>query len=339
MRGLDLIQAGLCDAVKLFIKTEPHKQEKLETGRYRLISNVSLVDQVVERLLNSPINKAEIEWWDQCPSKPGIGFDEVGQRVVKMWLHKRLGEPVYESDVSGFDWSVHGEWLLWDAEFRAGQYTGPAEVLEFLRSALFIRAHCVAAKTFLCSDGMLCDMPECYGVQASGSYNTSSTNSRVRVAMRAMLDVVAGDTGRWSAVTSVERSSPFSLGHYNPIIAMGDDALEMGGEALKEEDPYGKLGIRVTLKGGVVTPLKEFEFCSFNWCAKRGVWAYPVGWAKSVMRLSGGPVADIEIRCGAVINELRHCPGGVHEYVEGVLRRLGWYVGKVPTGFQECEAS
>lgn len=347
MSGRELVEAGVCDVVKLFIKTEPHKRDKLDTGRYRLISNVSVVDQLIERLLNAPLNRCEIDNWQDIPSKPGIGFDVRSQLNVKLWLSKRAdcGHKVYESDVSGFDWSVHGEWLLWDAYYRGQAYLSEsAEALAFVRSALQLRAHCICAKVFLCSDGMLVDLPSCYGVQASGSYNTSSTNSRVRVAMRCLLDIMAGDTLAWCVPQFLKPARceivPFSVGRYCPVIAMGDDALESDGLCFyAHTNPYDQLGIKTTVTGRPVLQDTEFEFCSYIWCARRGVSAYPVNWAKSLMRLTGGPRDDLELRCSAVLNEFDPCPGGVRARSEAILRKLGWYGGRVPTGLQECEAS
>jgi len=44
----ELIQLGLCDPVRLFIKQEPHPFRKVRTGRLRLISSVSLSDHTLQ---------------------------------------------------------------------------------------------------------------------------------------------------------------------------------------------------------------------------------------------------------------------------------------------------
>jgi hypothetical protein len=73
-RAEDLVLGGYCSPVRLFVKKEPHSVKKFATTRWRLISNLDLVDQVIEKLLFNNQNKAEIRAWQTCPSKPGIGL-------------------------------------------------------------------------------------------------------------------------------------------------------------------------------------------------------------------------------------------------------------------------
>ena len=53
MPAEELVKAGLCDPIRVFVKNEPHSSKKLEEGRVRLIMSVSIVDQLVERVLCS----------------------------------------------------------------------------------------------------------------------------------------------------------------------------------------------------------------------------------------------------------------------------------------------
>ena len=74
MNYRDLLDNNLVDPVRLFVKQEPHPSRKFLTGKMRLISSVSIVDQLVERLFHSYINNKFIEQWVNIPSKPGIGL-------------------------------------------------------------------------------------------------------------------------------------------------------------------------------------------------------------------------------------------------------------------------
>lgn len=102
---LRFMELNCCDPVRTFVKNEPHSITKLEQGRVRLISSVSLADQVIERLLSSPINNNEIYQWEGLPSMPGIGLttDEDFKRINR--LIQAIPEKT-QTDIKGWDWSV-----------------------------------------------------------------------------------------------------------------------------------------------------------------------------------------------------------------------------------------
>jgi hypothetical protein len=253
----DLIQLGLCDPVRLFVKNEPHKEAKTKAGRFRLIMSVSLVDQLVERLISSRQNRAEIMRWESIPSKPGIGLDDfsvatIWEQVAPVFKEGKL----METDISGFDWSVQ-EWeLRLDMEARVKLCSaGP-----LLTKVMMNRVYCTAHSVFSLSDGSLIEQLD-GGIQKSGSYNTSSTNSRIRV----MLAYMAG--------------SPW-------CIAMGDDSLEYYVPGSLEI--YSHLGHDI--KDHRVAS-QSFEFCSHQF--QEGV-AAPVNWSKTLYRLLSQPQSKID---------------------------------------------
>lgn len=49
MTPQQLMDYNLVDPVRLFVKNEPHASSKFKTGKMRLISSVSIVDQLIER--------------------------------------------------------------------------------------------------------------------------------------------------------------------------------------------------------------------------------------------------------------------------------------------------
>lgn len=178
-----LVRKGLCDPIKLFVKNEPHTQEKLDTGRVRLICSVSLVDQIIERLLFSPQNKVEIAHWDECPSKPGMGFSESQTDALFTQVETLVNETgCYPrcSDMSGWDWSVTEEDYEFDRDFRLSQCDDPDPTF---RLVVFWRFLCLSRSVLMFSDGrLIAQVPGFYGIMKSGSFNTSSSNSRIRVA-------------------------------------------------------------------------------------------------------------------------------------------------------------
>lgn len=287
----ELIRNGLCDPIRLFVKGEPHKQAKLDEGRYRLIMSVSLVDQLVARVLFQNQNKREIALWRAVPSKPGFGLstDEQVLDFVNC-LARQVGTTTSEvitnwkdyltpTDCSGFDWSV-ADWMLQDDMIVRNRLTIDLNpVTERLRSCWL---RCVSNSVLCLSDGTL--LAQTYpGVQKSGSYNTSSSNSRIRV-------MAAFHTGAaWA-------------------MAMGDDALESNPADLAA---YKRLGFKVEVSG-------QLEFCSHIFRAPD--LALPVNENKMIYKLIFGyepgsgnaeVVANYLAACFSVLNELRHDPASV----------------------------
>nr|ACF48393.1 P1 protein-P2 fusion protein [Beet western yellows virus] len=283
-----LVQQGLCDPIRVFVKGEPHKQSKLDEGRYRLIMSVSLVDQLVARVLFQNQNKREITLWRAVPSKPGFGLstdEQVAEFVQLLSAQVQVSPPqlinnwrqhLVATDCSGFDWSV-SDWLLEDdMEVRNRLTTDLNETTSKLRAAWL---KCISNSVLCLSDGTLLAQ-RVPGVQKSGSYNTSSSNSRIRV-------MAAFHCGaEWA-------------------MAMGDDALESVSTDLGK---YAALGFKVEESS-------KLEFCSHIF--EREDLAIPVNKAKMIYKLIHGyepECGNAEVlvnyltACFAILNELRSDP-------------------------------
>ncbi|CAR95877.1 hypothetical protein, partial [Wheat yellow dwarf virus-GPV] len=281
-----LVKENICDPIRLFVKQEPHKQSKLDEGRYRLIMSVSLVDQLVARVLFQRQNKSEIALWSAIPSKPGFGLSTEDQ-VQKFMdvLAGTVGTSAEEvcanwrnllvpTDCSGFDWSVSDWMLADDMEVRNRLTIDCNELTRHLR-AVWLQG---ISNSILClSDGTMLAQTR-PGVQKSGSYNTSSTNSRIRV----MAAYHCGAS--WA-------------------IAMGDDALEAPDSDLSR---YKSLGFKVEVSG-------ELEFCSH--ILKSPTLAIPVNANKMLYRLIHGynpecgnaeVISNYLNAACSVLHELRH---------------------------------
>nr|UYT09248.1 P1-P2 fusion protein [Grapevine polerovirus 1]UYT09255.1 P1-P2 fusion protein [Grapevine polerovirus 1] len=283
-----LVQEGLCDPIRLFVKGEPHKQAKLDEGRYRLIMSVSLVDQLVARVLFQDQNKTEIALWRAIPSKPGFGlssdsqaeeFVELIARTVGVSSQELVSswkDYVIPTDCSGFDWSV-ADWMLKDEMAVRNRLTiGCTPELERLRLNWL---HCLSNSVLCLSDGTLIAQ-EVPGVQKSGSYNTSSSNSRIRY-------MAARHCGASWAV------------------AMGDDALESINSDL---EGYRRLGFKVEVSD-------RLEFCSHVF--EQPNLAVPVNVNRMFYKLVYGynpgsgnleVVANYLNACISVLWEVRHDP-------------------------------
>lgn len=93
---------GKSDPLKVFVKQEPHKMAKIQEGRYRLISAVSLVDTMIDRILFRTM-------WAKALSKPlrtpsAVGWVPLsgGWRSIRQMLPGRT----VAIDKSAWDWTV-----------------------------------------------------------------------------------------------------------------------------------------------------------------------------------------------------------------------------------------
>lgn len=256
MDAEDLIRIGYRDPIYLFIKDEPHKEEKIKLGRYRLISSVSLIDNLVERVLFSTHNKWEIQNHQLLSNKPGMGLHDDGLKELYSWFTElEKNYPLCSSDISAWDWSVPG-WLMdLDTRYRK-HHSGGAHALLIERYMYGIQM-----KVFTTPHGLLIKQTT-PGIVASGTYNTSSSNSH----MRAMLAHIA------------RLRLGFEHGNGPYGAEMGDDAVEIFVPGLKEE--YTRLGF--TCKGVEQLPKGVFSFCSTFW---DGSWeGRPENWKRSLFR-------------------------------------------------------
>lgn len=231
-----LVARGFVDPVRLFVKQEPHPKRKINEGRFRLISSVSLIDQLVERVLFGPQNNQEIAQWRSCPSKPGMGLSlvEQAQSVWQDLKTKHCIHPAAEADISGFDWSVQDWELRLEAEMRI-ELGGFGQTLA---RATRNRFYCLANSVFQLTDGTLIAQGA-PGLMKSGSYCTSSSNSRIRCLMAKII------------------GSPW-------CIAMGDDSVE--GYVAGAKDLYRSLGHEckdyIACSASLSGELLEVGFCS-----------------------------------------------------------------------------
>lgn len=265
LNPVQLVKGGYCDPIRLFVKQEPHTRKKVEEGRFRLISSVSVVDQVVERLLFGPQNQLEITQWRSIPSKPGMGLS-LAEQASSIWhdlAYKHQQHPAAEADISGFDWSVQ-DWELWaDLEMRLELGGIKGNLAKICTS----RFYCFMNSVFQLSNGDLIAQGK-PGLMKSGSYCTSSTNSRIRCLMAEII------------------GAPW-------CIAMGDDSVE--GFVPDARDKYRALGHLckdyISCETSGSGALKRVNFCSHELTEKS---FFLTTWPKTLYRFLCNPMGDID---------------------------------------------
>jgi len=272
-----LVELGLCDPVRFFVKKEPHSAEKVAQRRLRLIASVSLVDQLVERTLFTLQNKAEIADYINTPSMPGLGLTDDAQlqqiwNLVSLLSGGDLSNAA-EADVSGFDWSVQAWELRLDGRMRIALMGAKTDSL--VARLINNRIKCVVNATFATSTGQLFKLA-IPGIQLSGSFNTSATNSRVRW----FLARLAGAS--WA-------------------IAMGDDCVEEftpGAVAV-----YERMGHKLKM---YTRCENSFSFCSHIFTKDV---AHPENGDKTLFRFLSQPLdADLPGKYHQMCTEMRNSP-------------------------------
>jgi hypothetical protein len=300
MSPSELVKENVCSPIRLFIKDEPHKNTKRSSGKLRLISGVAVDDQVLDRMVFGLQNVAEIQRWDSIPSKPGLGLDDTGLRILARGFAQMLERgSLQATDVSGWDWSVQS-WEMED-DCRVRQKLAGVEDGDMLHFLMRVRSYCAARKVFVLPDGTLVAQTR-PGIQPSGWYCTSSTNSRMRVIAR--MAVIGPDHPEADLIQ-----------------AMGDDAVEgaLDGDLLLRYEELGH-----TVKGAkLFTTVAGVEFCSHEFLPN-GL-AYPVNATKTLFRFfSHPPTSDQYLDWYAQLrNDLRNVPE-VDNIFEIALAHAEW---------------
>lgn len=93
------------DIIRLFVKREPTKVSKLEEGRVRLISSVSILPQVRGHCLFDASNDAYTRSWTDTPIKYGFSRGG-GHASLFARCFQNRGTKVLMADKSSWDWGM-----------------------------------------------------------------------------------------------------------------------------------------------------------------------------------------------------------------------------------------
>lgn len=273
LAATELVDRGYVDPVAVFVKNEPHKVSKIKEGRYRLISNCSIVDECIKRLVYGVQNDADK---DDCYSPNGSagGWDWTTDQAAKKCYDSLLSwlPQAATSDVSAWDWSLNSWLFTAELEVRRRLNGASAGSLWF-RVASNITI-CFGRSVYILSDGSAYVLQN-DGVQKSGDYNTTTSNGR----MRNLLSCLLG----------CENSK-----------SMGDDNVSTYVDGAVEKAL--EYGVRLTDYRKV--DLEEgFEFCSSIFNGSRAI---PLTCVKALYSL----LADFpsEEKLLIFLREFRHAP-------------------------------
>lgn len=159
------------DGIRIFVKHEPHKSSKLQEGRHRLISAVSLVDAMTDRIMFGWVQRAAIDSLGTHPM--ALGWSPIGGGA--RWITELFrGKSTRGLDMTAWDWTVPG-WLLLAMkdilkELAIGASDSWISWVDARWEALFRDAE------FVFGDGQTIRQPG-WGVMKSGCYLTILLNS------------------------------------------------------------------------------------------------------------------------------------------------------------------
>lgn len=238
LSAMELLYEGACDPIRVFIKNEPHLVAKVLEGRQRLISAVSLIDNLIERVLNTRQSHAEIDNWLTIPSKPGIGLtDDLAMMAFRKTVFDKIfdGKAAANSDMRGWDISVPEVLPRLYTRVKIGLFkrSGLLGDNSQLQRAYENRMYCFLNPMYCPSNGGLYRYTR-PGAVISGSYITSSGGSMMRV----IASKLAGADWQYT---------------------MGDDCVEEYVEGAFEK--YVAMGLRPKFYSKCV---EKFDFCSYD---------------------------------------------------------------------------
>lgn len=183
---LERVRNRECDPIRLFIKQEPHKLSKVEKQSWRLISAVSVMDQIIDHMLFDPMNKRMVD--EFLSIVPQIGWAP----LYLGWAN--MPATGIAMDKSGWDWSVR-PWLCEEVlELRCALCenltTEWKELAQWRYKCLFDQP------IFVTSSGHFLRQKE-PGVMKSGCVNTISDNSIMQDILNKVVEVETGLSSAW----------------------------------------------------------------------------------------------------------------------------------------------
>lgn len=183
------VMAGEYRAItRVFIKQEPHKKAKVESGRWRLIMASPLSVQIVWQMLFGIHNDREIEKSYYIPSQQGIKMVGGGwKQYLRSWQSLGLTCGV---DKSSWDWTAPYWAIKLDLQLRYRLMRGTRKQ-DWLELAGLMYRWMFEETTIMTSSGLLFRqvVP---GVMKSGCVNTISTNGHCQVFAHMAVCIGAG---------------------------------------------------------------------------------------------------------------------------------------------------
>lgn len=245
------------DDLKVFIKQEAHKEQKLKEGRLRLISAVSLIDTLVDRVLFGWLARNVLANVGRTPCLVGWSPVRGGWRKIQ---RRFRNEPVVCLDKSAWDWTVQGYLVdLWKEFLTELPVDPPLWWVQMVGARFRVLFD---SPTFRFEDGTRVQQGV-RGIMKSGCFLTIILNSVSQSMLHYLANMRCG-------------KDPL----LNQPLTIGDDTVQDGFDWLTEYvDQLTLLGVGV--KGAKIQNWVEFAGFAFT-----GETCYPAYWQKHLFNMS-----------------------------------------------------
>lgn len=253
--------------VRIFVKPEPHKIEKIQKGNLRLIWALPIEYQMLHRTFFGPSLAAELRNYRDTPTKVGMSWLYGGAHVIYHSIDDGSAK-IADEDKKGWDISASASEIGTDRDVRWRLCLNPNEVFKFGFDQCY---ETLLSSYLIFSDGTVLEQVE-PGIVRSGSLITISGNSRMQVILKVMY--------------CEEHCGGYDDGKHRAI-AIGDDTLARF-HGIDEKHYVEWLASRgYKCKQIEIGPMKERSFCSHKF-VKHGSTVVPVptNWEKHRYSLS-----------------------------------------------------
>lgn len=285
---------GLFDPSTVFVKKEPHPSRKSSVGKYRCITPVSLVDQLVESALFAEYSDLLSDNLFWSGSAVGIGFTD--NQMSQFCAYAREIRDKYgkitTDDVSGFD-AVHTLQIL--------LATCKVDESVVLNSPDWHRANrrwCLVCARSLSVFGSKIYAKVTEGMLNSGSKDTSRRNTLLRLIYTFYFSIV-------------------SKQKVNQASANGDDGISVG---IVDEKSYVSAAedCGITIRG-VHQSVRTLDFCSHLFDLETDK-AQLLSWAKGVYRILTTNNTEADAR--QFLQECRHNDKDLYRAIDSLITDL-----------------
>lgn len=255
--------------VRLFVKPEPHKIEKIQEGRLRLIWAMPLAYQLIHRFFFGPSLAAELANFEDIPTKVGMAWVRGGAHRVYKSLDDGSDE-IADVDKRSWDLSVPAWLIQMDCEVRWRLCLNPNPIWEHCLRACY---QSLLVSRVIFSDGtILVQDVSLPGIVRSGSMITISGNSRMQVILKVLF--------------CVEEHKIYDPVRHK-LIAIGDDTLERmrGVPVAQYQDWLKRYGFKC--KEISLGSMSTRVFCSHGFKQHKGIMVpVPQNWEKHCYMLT-----------------------------------------------------
>lgn len=268
---------------------------------------MSLIDQLVDRILLQQVQAALTDNWPRLPVQVGIGFTDEQIAEYINQFHKDWF--INSDDTKKWDFSVLEQDLFLCAilTFRSFDKSllSEKEVAK-LYNVILNRAKCLSRKVGVLSDGSIFDQMDHThaGIMPSGAFVTAFWNSIIRCEIARIV---------------YSRLNLLLL----MVKAMGDDCNTASNQYVESEllaKEYLKLG-KIMHFSQVSRPGEPFEFCSqmYDRATGKGV---PTSWPRMLFRMLGKEPTP-ELLCSFDF-ETRNLDPALKQKISTFLFEVGW---------------